>query len=43
MLTEPFGPSGYQNILFAMIFVPAAIVLLICLVVATLVVLSKKR
>lgn len=42
-LIPPFCPSGYQNILFAMIFVPLAVVLLICLVVTALVVLNKKR
>lgn len=42
-LTKLFGPSGYQNILFAMIFIPFAIILFICLVCTMLVVLNKKR
>lgn len=42
-LTKLFDPSGYQNVLFAMIFVPFAIILFICLVVTMLVVLNKKR
>lgn len=36
-------PTGYQNILFAMIFVPIAIVFFVCLLVTMLVVLNKKR
>lgn len=38
-----FDPTGYENVLYAVIFVPIAIVLFICLFVAMLVVLNRKR
>uniref|UniRef100_H3D2Z2 Tyrosine-protein kinase receptor n=1 Tax=Tetraodon nigroviridis TaxID=99883 RepID=H3D2Z2_TETNG len=42
-ILDLYVAERYQNILFAMIFVPLAVVLLICLVVTALVVLNKKR
>ncbi len=40
---QVFDPTGYENVLYAMIFVPITIILLICLLVAMLVVLNRKR
>lgn len=42
-LTKPSDPAGYHNVLFAMIFVPFAIILLVCLLVTMLLLLNKKR
>lgn len=38
-----FNPTGYENVLYAMIFVPIVIVLLICLLGSMLVILNRKR
>lgn len=38
-----FHSTGYENALYAMIFVPVFVVLFICLLIAMLVVLNRKR
>lgn len=38
-----FNPTGYEHVLYAMIFVPIAIILFICLLVTMLVVVNRKR
>lgn len=38
-----FDPTGYENVLYTMIFVPIAIILFICFLVSMLVVLNRKR
>lgn len=40
---QVFDPTGYENVLYAMIFVPITIILFICLLAAMLVVLNRKR
>lgn len=42
-VTEAFAPTGYQTALYAMIFIPIAVILPICLLVMMLVVFNRKR
>lgn len=43
VIIKVFDPTGYENVLYAMIFVPLSIIFLICLLVTMLVVFSRKR
>lgn len=38
-----FDSTGYENALYVMVFVPVVIVLFICLLIAMLVVVNRKR
>lgn len=42
-VTKALAPTGYQTALYAMIFVPIAVILPICLLVTMLVVFNRKR
>lgn len=43
LLIKLFDPAGYENIFYAMIFVPISIIIFICLLIGVMVVLNRKR
>lgn len=43
ILIKLFDLAGYENIFYAMIFVPISIIIFICLLIGVMVVLNRKR
>lgn len=43
MLIKMFDSAGYENVLYAMIFAPIAIILFICILGSMFYVLNRKR